>query len=76
MTVKNETFEATLEGDAVQDAVFYYPGNAIDAMEEVLPNSWIGISNGNMFDLFFGSDEGRSKAASSPKKQGFRKAVF
>ncbi len=57
MTLDGETFQGWLEDGMLSDISFYSKGNAIDALEELLPNSWLAQTNGNLFDYFYGSDE-------------------
>ncbi|MBR0152798.1 MAG: hypothetical protein IJM26_03335, partial [Lachnospiraceae bacterium] len=53
MTVKGETFAGTLDETSMYDITFVSTENAIDAAASVLPNSWITLSGGNMWDLFY-----------------------
>ena len=56
-TLNGETFQGTLSEDAVQDVVFLSMEDAIHTAESSLPNSWIGLSDGNMFNLFYNNTE-------------------
>jgi len=53
MTRENETFMAEYEGDEIKEITFRSPGNAIEAMGSLLPNSWMEASGGNMFNFFY-----------------------
>ncbi len=55
MTVKDETFETMLydDEDAVYDVVFIAPEKAVDTVGELLPNTWITITENNLFELFY-----------------------
>ena len=57
MTLNGETFQGWLEDGTLSDITFYSKGTAIDALEELLPNSWLASTNGNLFEYFYGSDE-------------------
>ena len=57
MTVKDETFATMIEYGNMYEAEFSSTGTAIEAMGEFLPNNWLTISNGNMFELFFNNLE-------------------
>ena len=53
VTVDGETFHGILEGDSFTDTGFEGPDNAICAASYTLPNYWIELSEGNMWDLFY-----------------------
>ncbi len=53
VTLNGETFEGYLESEMLTDIAFVAPGDAIDAVSYLLPNNWITISGGNMFELFY-----------------------
>ena len=53
LSLNGETFEGTLEEDAVSGVRFVSTGNAIEAAEGLLPNTWITMADGNMWDLFY-----------------------
>ena len=55
MTLKGETFAALIEDDEMGDIEFIAVGNAIDSVEGLVPNNWISITNGNLFELFYNS---------------------
>ena len=57
MTLKDETFAAMIEYNEMDDVQFVARGSAVDAVEGLLPNNWIGISGGNMFELFYNDPE-------------------
>ena len=57
MTVKDETFETVIEYGEMDDVLFAIRGTAIEAMGDFLPNNWISISGGNMFELFYNNVE-------------------
>ena len=54
MTLKGETFGAMLEGeDRIRDAYFLTTDNAIDYLGDMLPNYWIKLADGNMWEIFY-----------------------
>ena len=53
MTLDGETFSGDLTTDGVEDVVFTAKGTAIEALGTTLPNSWIELSDGNMWNLFY-----------------------
>lgn len=53
MTLNGETFAMYIENNEVDDIEYISGDNAIDAVAELVPNSWISVTNGNMFDLFY-----------------------
>ena len=53
VTLKGETFEGILDENALTEITFVSTDNAIDALTYLLPNNWITISDGNMFNLFY-----------------------
>ena len=53
MTLKGETFASLIEDDEMGDIEFISADNAIDALEGLVPNNWINITEGNMFELFY-----------------------
>lgn len=57
MTSKGETFEGTLGEKAVEDITFVSTENAIRTAKMLLPNNWVTITNGNMFELFYNNVE-------------------
>ena len=56
-TLNGDTFRAMLEGDAVSEVEYISSENAAAIAEQYLPTYWNDFSEGNMFNLFFGSDE-------------------
>lgn len=57
MTLKGETFRSLVEGDAIEEVSFISKDNAVDALGQVLPNYWIDITDGNLFELFYNDPE-------------------
>ena len=53
VTLNNETFRGYLDGDTLSDIEFVSPGTAIDAVVDLLPNSWIDAAEGNIWNLFY-----------------------
>ena len=53
ITLDGETFEGLLEGDSLTEIAFAGPFNAIETLDFLLPNYWITLSGGNMWDLFY-----------------------
>lgn len=53
VTVDGETFHGILEGDSFTEIGFEGPDNAIDVASYTLPNYWVDLSEGNMWDLFY-----------------------
>ncbi|MBO4218470.1 MAG: hypothetical protein J5887_03070 [Erysipelotrichaceae bacterium] len=57
MTLKGETFATTIEGNEMGDIEFISMDTAIDSVEGLVPNNWISITGGNLFELFYNSVE-------------------
>ena len=60
MTLKGETFETVIEGGRegkIGEVVFVSTDSAIDVAGEILPNSWIGLTGGNMWEFFYNDPE-------------------
>ena len=53
MTLKDETFKGRLDEEDITYVEFEAPGKAIDAVASMLPNNWIDIADGNMWELFY-----------------------
>lgn len=53
VTLKDETFHGYLDEDEMNDIDFYAPGKAVDAVIELLPNNWINIAEGNIWNIFY-----------------------
>ena len=53
VTANGETFEGYLEQDGLYDVGFVSLQNAIDSLSFLLPNYWVTVSHGNMWDLFY-----------------------
>ena len=53
VTLDNETFRGDLNGDTLSDVAFVAPGNAIEAVIDLLPNNWINAADGNIWNLFY-----------------------
>ena len=58
MSLNGETFQAVIEGlGDVEDVEFISTDSVIDCMGEILPNNWMEISGGNMWELFYNDTE-------------------
>ncbi|MBR3226989.1 MAG: hypothetical protein IKF68_00425 [Erysipelotrichaceae bacterium] len=57
MSVEGEAFKGVLKEDGVDNVVFVSEGQAIDAARNRLPNSWLDISEGNIWNLFYNIQE-------------------
>lgn len=53
VTVNGETFHGILEGNSFTEIGFEGPDNAIDVASYTLPNYWIALSEGNIWNLFY-----------------------
>ncbi len=53
VTVNGETFHGILEEDSFTEIGFEGPDNAITVAARTLPNYWIELCNGNMWELFY-----------------------
>ena len=55
MTLKGETFETMLyDSDTeVSEVTFITTDNAIDTNPDMLPNGWIRMTDGNLFEVFY-----------------------
>ncbi|MBR0144006.1 MAG: hypothetical protein IJM21_07505 [Clostridia bacterium] len=55
MTLKGETFETKIErgSDRIEDVTFVSTDSAVDVAGGILPNSWIGLAGGNMWEFFY-----------------------
>ncbi len=56
-TLDGETFQGTLTEDGVTDVEFVSTDSALKVAGGRLPNSWMDISEGNMFNLFYNNTE-------------------
>ncbi|MBR5070873.1 MAG: hypothetical protein IKX27_03145 [Oscillospiraceae bacterium] len=58
MNMYDETFATLIEDDEIGDIEFISIGKtALESAGELLPNSWISITDGNLFELFYNSVE-------------------
>ncbi|MBO4289297.1 MAG: hypothetical protein J5865_04260 [Lachnospiraceae bacterium] len=57
MTAKGETFAALIENDEMGDIEFISADTAINSVEGLVPNNWISITDGNLFELFYNNVE-------------------
>lgn len=57
VTVDGETFHGILQGDSFTDIGFEGPDSAIEVATYTLPNSWVALSEGNMWNLFYNDPE-------------------
>ena len=57
MTLKGETFATMIENNTRYEIEFISNANAIDAVGNVLPNSWYALTHGNMFEYFYNDPE-------------------
>ena len=53
ITRNGETFQVELGKDRPGTVQFVAPGNAPEALGEILPNNWMSAGEGNMFNLFY-----------------------
>ncbi|MBQ1342410.1 MAG: hypothetical protein IIY33_08010 [Erysipelotrichaceae bacterium] len=54
MTLKGETFTSMIYDDEkITDVEFLSTDNAIDYLGEMLPNNWISLTQGNMWEIFY-----------------------
>ena len=53
VTLDGETFEGVLDEGGLSDVIFVSNGSAVEALGALLPNGWITVSEGNMFNLFY-----------------------
>ena len=57
MSVNNETFQAVLRDDGLENVRFVMEGQAIDAAKEKLVSAWVDLSQGNIYNFFYNSQE-------------------
>ena len=57
MTYKGETFATMIENNVMDDIEFVSTDSAIDSVEQLVPNYWINVTDGNMFELFYNDVE-------------------
>ena len=57
MTLNGETFATVIEDNEMGDVEFVSTAPAIDALEELLPNNWIALTAGNLFEFFYNDVE-------------------
>ena len=57
MSVNEEAFQAQLGDGNLGYASFLGEGNALDAASARLPNNWLTLSNGNLFEFFYNQIE-------------------
>ncbi len=57
MSLNSEVFQGVLDGDKVDEIRFVCDGQAIDAAKKKLPNAWIDLSDGNIWNLFYNIQE-------------------
>ena len=57
MSVNDESFQGYLNGDQLEDVKFLGEGQAIEAASSKLPNSWVELSGGNIWNLFYNIQE-------------------
>ncbi|MBR5071240.1 MAG: hypothetical protein IKX27_05005, partial [Oscillospiraceae bacterium] len=57
MTLNGETFASLIEDDQMGDIEFISAKAAIDSVEGLVPNNWISITDGNLFELFYNDVE-------------------
>lgn len=53
MTLNGETFIGSIYKDQIVDIEFLSRKNAVDAVDYALPNSWITVADGNIWDVFY-----------------------
>ena len=57
MSVNYETFQAALKNGGVENVRFLTEGQAIDVAKEKLVSSWLDLSEGNIWNLFYNDQE-------------------
>ncbi len=57
MSVNDETFQAYLKGDQLEELQYLGEGQAIDAARKRLPNGWEDLADGNIWNLFYNIQE-------------------
>ena len=57
MGVNDEVFQGFLAGGGLDDVRFLGEGHAIDAVASRLPNGWLDISEGNIYNLFYNQQD-------------------
>ena len=57
MTLKGETFASKIEGGEMDYVEYVSKDTAVDAVEGLLPNYWLAITGGNMFEFFYNDPE-------------------
>jgi hypothetical protein len=57
MSVNDEVFQAFLNGDKLEDVTFLGEGSALDAAKNKLPNGWLDLADGNIWNLFYNDQE-------------------
>lgn len=57
MSVNDEVFQGVLTDDSVTNVAFVKEGKALDAASKRLPNAWIDMADGNIFNLFYNNVE-------------------
>ena len=57
MTLNGETFATLIEDNEIGDIEFVSRDNAIDAVEKVVPNYWINVTDSNLFEFFYNDPE-------------------
>ncbi len=57
ITLDHETFEGVLTDDGLIDPVYISDEDAMTVAANTIPSNWVGISGGNMFELFYNNVE-------------------
>ncbi len=57
MSLNNETFQAFLNGDQLEELQYLGEGQAIEAAKKRLPNGWVDLADGNIWNLFYNIQE-------------------
>ena len=57
MTLNGETFAMHVENNEIEQVEYISRVNAIDAVAGLVPNNWITVTGGNMFELFYNDPE-------------------
>ncbi|MBR4462557.1 MAG: hypothetical protein IKS51_08270 [Erysipelotrichaceae bacterium] len=57
MSVNDEVFQGFLNGDQLEDVKFLGEGTALEAAGSKLPNGWLDLADGNIWNLFYNIQE-------------------
>ncbi len=57
MSVKGETFQAMIDEEEIDRVYFVSNGTALEALGEMIPNSWITLTENNLWEIFYNDPE-------------------